>query len=319
MGQFIDLIVKRANLASDKGVGGTRTTWDAFQSLAWGQEVKRLTPSVEEAIQAPDPPNKLHERIASELTGSFAHTLGAIGIPYKGDSTTRPSGTRSVKLTFDPQTTATIVEAVKARKLTVTAAIHASVAFANHQLAAPEKKDRHYTSTIRLTLRSYLPDILSTSDMASGLYTTGWMMKVDPSAPWQSRAQEYQKEYRKGYPEDYLLAHKDYATRLCELMKSPPPSDAEPPSDVDISSLGVIDTLVARDYGTAECGLDVESLDIGINLITRQGILYVFTFLGQLNLSLVYNEAYHGREQMLQFVDLVKEDLVKHLGIVLSS
>ena len=311
MGQFIDLIV---NLASDRQ-SSTRTIQDAFQSLAWGQEVKRLTPSVEEAIQAPHPPNELQEQIASELTGSFAHKIGAIGIPYEGDATTRPSGTRSVKLTLDPQTTATIVEAVKARGLTVTAAIHASVASANHQLAVPENKDRHYTSTIRLTLRSYLPEKFFTPSMGSGLYTTGWMMKVDPSSPWQSLAQEYQKEYRKGYPEDYLLAHKDYATRLCEFMKSPPPSNAKPPSDVDISSLGVVDTLVARTYGTAECGLDVMSLDIGINHVTRQGILFVFTFRGQLNLSLAYNEVYHGREQMLRFVDLVKEDLFKHLGM----
>lgn len=312
MGQFLNLLVNQPAFAN-------RATWDAFQSLAWGEEAERLTPSIEEAIrlQALGTPNTLHEQIANDYTGTFAHTLGAIGIPFEGDPTTRPAGTRSVQLALDPQTTATIVDAVKKKGLTVTAAVHASVASANHQLAEPEKKDRHYTSTIRLTLRPYLPEILSAPGMASGMYTTGWMAKVDPLAPWQSRALAYQNEYKKGYPQDHLLAHELYATRLCEVMKSPPPSDLEPPSDIDISSLGVADTLVARDYVSddSQCGLEVKSLNLGINMITRQGVLYVWTFRDQLNFSLVYNEAYHKQEQMRQFVNLVKDDLLQHLDI----
>lgn len=75
------------------------------------------------------------------------------------------------------------------------------------------------------------------------------------------------------------------------------------------------DTLVARDYisaADARCvyGLEVKSLNVGINMVTRQGVLYAWTFRGQLNLSLVYNEAYPRQEQMLLFVSLLKSVLL---------
>lgn len=73
------------------------------------------------------------------------------------------------------------------------------------------------------------------------------------------------------------------------------------PSDLDISSLGVIDNLVARDYVSADA-------NCGLEMVTRQGVLYVWTFRDQLNLSLVYNEAY--------LVNLVKSDFFQQLGIV---
>ena len=43
------------------------------------------------------------------------------------------------------------------------------------------------------------------------------------------------------------------------------------PSDLDISSLGVTDTLVARDYVSADA-------NSGLEMVTRQGVLYVWRF-----------------------------------------
>lgn len=66
----------------------------------------------------------------------------------------------------------------------MTSAVHASVAATNHYLASMENKNKHYTSTIRFSLRSYLLEPYSTPAYASGLYTTGWMDTVPTSASW---------------------------------------------------------------------------------------------------------------------------------------
>lgn len=52
-------------------------------------------------------------------------------------------------------------------------------------------------------------------------------------------------------------------------------------------------------------------------MATRQGVLYVWTFRDQLDLSLVYSEAYHRQEQIAPILpNLVKSDLLQQLGIV---
>ncbi|RYO81923.1 hypothetical protein DL766_009843 [Monosporascus sp. MC13-8B] len=161
-------------------------------SLAWGTEVVRLAPAVEDAAAIPkESTPELKERGAA-LVGMFTHAVGAVGIPCLGGAATLPAGTRSAALTFSPAITKKIVAACKARGVSVTAAAHASVAGANYALADAAARDKHYTSTIRFALRPYLPEPYSTPAFAASLYTTGWMKRVESRASWAERLQDYQ-------------------------------------------------------------------------------------------------------------------------------
>jgi hypothetical protein len=143
--------------------------------LAWGTETERLAPSVEDAAAMPLPYESTPEMEArgAALVATFAHTVGATGIPYLGDASTLPTGTRQAPLVFSPATTEKILIACKDRGVSVTTALHASVAGANYELADADAKSKHYTSTIRYGLRPYLPEPYSSPAYASGLYTTG--------------------------------------------------------------------------------------------------------------------------------------------------
>ncbi|RYP41631.1 hypothetical protein DL767_000836 [Monosporascus sp. MG133] len=153
-------------------------------SLAWGTEVVRLAPAVEDAAAMPkESTPELKER-GAVLVGTYSHAVGAIEIPCLGDAATLPAGTRSAALTFSPATTEKIVVACKTRSVSVTAAVHASVAGANYALADAVVRDKHYTSTVRFALRPYLPEPYSTSAFAASLYTTGWMKRVESQASW---------------------------------------------------------------------------------------------------------------------------------------
>jgi hypothetical protein len=209
-------------------------------SLPWGEEVSRLPPSIEEAAGLSTNPSEAEKEQGAKMVGSFAHAVGAIGIPSPRPQDTVPGGTRIARLHLSEKETQAIVEASKARGISVTAAVHASIAGANYALAAPEDQGKHYTSTIRYSLRPWLPAPYSGREYASVIFTTGWMFPVSASSSWEERARLYHDEYRKGLSKEYLAGHREYAIGLCNLLRSMP-AGAPSHTDVDISSIGVVE------------------------------------------------------------------------------
>ncbi|OTA98519.1 hypothetical protein M426DRAFT_76945 [Hypoxylon sp. CI-4A] len=269
-------------------------------ALAWGTEITRLAPAVEYAAAMPEKPTPELKERAGSFVGTFSQAVGAIGIPYLGDTGTLPAGTRSTAPVLSQEVTEQIVAACKARDVTVTAAAHASVAGANYALADAAAKDKHYTSTVRFSLRQHLLEPYSTPAFAAGLYTTGWM----------------KHEYRKGITPEFLESHREYAAQLTALIRNMPQGGGEqPPSDVDISSLGIAEKLIRRSYGTSETGFEVKAISIGVEILNQQAVTFVWTFRGQLHLSAVYNESFHSADQMSLFVHTVKTQLLEGLGI----
>ncbi|KAI1302736.1 hypothetical protein F5Y03DRAFT_407447 [Xylaria venustula] len=284
-------------------------------SLPWGTEVKRLAPSIEEAAAIPkDSTPALKEGGAAALA-TFSHAAGAVGIPSIGTNTL-PGGTRSAAVILDPATTEKVIVACKEKGVSVTAAVHASVAGANYALANEEDRNKHYTSTVRFALRPYLPEPYSTPAYAASLYTTGWMKRVEPGSSWTERLGQYQSEYQKGITREFLDSHREYAAQLDEMIQNLSQNEGgENPSDVDISSIGVAEKLIRRSYGTPEAGFDVTAVSVGVEMLSRQAVTFVWTFRGSLNLSVVYNESYHSAEQMDRFVSEVRTHLLDGLNI----
>lgn len=211
------------------GIGALQLLNDLFKIVAtpnlaeavypWGEEVTRLAPPIEEAASIPTTPTPANESLCQRYVETFKQAAGPVGIAYTGSPITPPVSTRSSHLVFSPQDTAAVVSICKARGLSVTSAIHASVAAANHALAAPKDKEKHYTSTIRFSLRPYLPQPYNTTAYASGLDTTGWMKAVPASASWDETARAYNEEYRNELSVEFVEARRAYAVRLGELSR----------------------------------------------------------------------------------------------------
>ncbi|KAJ6137171.1 hypothetical protein N7471_003657 [Penicillium samsonianum] len=308
LGQLVDLMVSHADtLLSGKLL-------DPFDSFHWGSEVARLAPPVEEAGNMPLTANDEQKAVAHGAVGTFALAVGALGVPYTGDASSVPSGTRAAELKFSPATTSAAVSAAKARGVGITAAVHASLATVNFRHAIDEHQGRHYTSTIKQSLRPYLPEPYSTPAAAAGLYTSGWLVQVDPSGIWEENARLYQAEYEKGISSEYLQAHREYASILVELIKNLP-TPTEPPSDIDISSMGIMEKYLEREYGTPERGFGITHAGVGVEILSRQGVVFMWTFRDQLTLRLVYNEAFHTLGQMMEFLHDIQADVLKQLRV----
>lgn len=281
-------------------------------SLPWGEETTRLAPPIEEAANTPVNPSEEDKRIGQQCVASFGHTIGAIGIASRVPVEILPGGTRTTRLYLTEEETKTVIQACKSKKISVTSAVHASIAAANYALAAPEDKNKHYTSTIRFSFRRWLPTPYSGREYASTIFTTGWMFPVSADSSWAERARAYNDEYQKGLNPSFISAHREYAIGLCNLLRSLP-AGAPSPTDVDISSMGVIEKYVAREKGTSERGIRIDQVFLGVDMVNRQGYFFLWTFRDQLSLNLVYNEAFYDKETMYSFVETVKESLLREL------
>ena len=281
-------------------------------TLIWGQETARLAPAIEEVADIPIAPTDAIKTLSQKHVETFYQAAGAVGIPYKSEVTV-PGGTHSSRLVFSPSETNLVASQCKAKGFSVTSAVHASVAATNYALASLENKDKHYTSTVRFSFRPYLPKPYSTPAYASALYTTGWMRTVPASASWIENARAYNDEYRKGLNKEFINSHREYALGLCDLIRNMP-QPQEPPSDVDISSIGIAESLIERVKGTQDRGVEVQSVFVGVEILTRQCVCFVWTFRDQLNLNMVYNEVFHDERDTALFLQTLKEIIIKELA-----
>ena len=291
----------------------TRAALPDPTTLMWGQEITRLAPPIEDTANIPTAPTDAIKAHSQKNIEQHFQVAGAVGIPYKGDITV-PGGTRSSRLVFSSTETNFITSQCKARGLSVTSSVHASIAATNYALASTEKKTKHYTSTIRFNFRPYLPKPYSTPAYASGLYTTGWMKTIPASASWIENAKAYNDEYGKGLNQEYINSHRQYALGLCNMIRNMPQSQDDPPSDVDISSIGIAESLVGNTKGSQDRGLEVQSVSVGVEVLTRQCVCFVWTFRVRLNLNLVYNESFHDEKDTALFLQTLKDIMLKELA-----
>lgn len=289
-----------------------RPTLPDPNTLNWGEEIARLAPAIEDAASIPVAPTDAIKALSQKYIETFYQAAGAVGIPYKGD-TTVPGGTRSSRFVFSPSETNFIISQSKAKGFSVTSAVHASIAATNHALASTENKNKHYTSTVRFSFRPYLPKPFSTPAYASGLYTTGWMRTVPASSSWIENTRAYHDEYHKGLDKGFIDSHREYALGLCDLIRNMPQSP-DPPSDVDISSIGIAESLIGRVKGTQDRGVEVQSVSVGVEILTRQCVCFVWTFRDRLNLNLVYNDSFHDEMDTALFLQTLKGIIFKELA-----
>jgi hypothetical protein len=288
------------------------------KTLAWGEEVKRLAPSIETIAKIPksDEVGDDQRRVGNNYLRTFGLMRDAVGIPYLGSEKTLPTETVSQNLSFSARETQEIVKKCKDRDISVTAALHASIAATNWSSCSQERKDQHYTSTARFSFKPYVPAPYNSPAYAACLLTTGWLTIVEPTETWEEHARLYTSIYRNGLSQDFLDAYRVYAGGLCDVLRDPPAplEGATPPSDVDVSSIGRLSQYVQVSYGSPDYGVEVLNIGVGTELMSRQAVIYIWTFREQLTMSITYNSAFHDSEQMKAFVEGVKKDVLENLN-----
>ncbi|KXX81824.1 hypothetical protein MMYC01_201860 [Madurella mycetomatis] len=212
--------------------------------------------------------------------------------------------------------TAAVLDACRARNISLVSAVHASCAALTRLEASPDHRHKHYTSTMRFSLRPHLPPPYRTADYAAALYTGGYMSRAEASQPWLATAQQYEHEYRTGITAEFLKCRRQYAIEVLRVLQQNPPPPDSPQSEVDISSVGDAEALVSPRHAHGDTVLEVQDVSIGVETLTRQTYCFVWAFRGRLELGLVYNEAYYAPERAVRMVQTLRDILITELGLV---
>jgi hypothetical protein len=279
--------------------------------LRWGDETPRLTPGIEEALKLPIAATQDIVDATKDCMKTLGHGKGAVGVALKGDGGSGPAGTRNARFRLAAADTSAVVAACAAHNISVTSAVHASCASLTYREASQSDRDKHYTSTMRFSLRPHLADPYCTAKYAATLYTGGYMTRVPASQSWLENAKHYETEYKTGVSRDFLKCRRQYAIEVLGMLQKGLPAPDPPPSEVDISSVGDAEALVSPRHTNDKIVLEVQDVSIGIETLTRQMYCFVWTFRGHLELQLVYNSAFNEAERV--------EKMVRSLADILKS
>lgn len=277
--------------------------------LRWGSEATRLVPSVEEALELPLTPSPAIELATKEYLATLANNLGSLETMYKSESGIGPKGTRGARLIFSHETTIKLENACYRSCIHLEAAVHAAVTATAYSIANSASRHKHHSSTMRCSIRPYLPTPYNSEAGAAGLYTAGYVTKVPANQSWLQNAKQYDDEYKRGATPDLLCSRRQYALAMKEILKKVLPPDP-PLSGLDVS---YVPMLVKPVYAGPEYHIEVRSVGIGVDVVSRQLYVFVWIFNGQLECRLVYNESFYEESFVQGVLALLKDHLISNL------
>ncbi|OJJ77734.1 hypothetical protein ASPBRDRAFT_36995 [Aspergillus brasiliensis CBS 101740] len=278
-----------------------------------GTEPSRLCPSVDQAIADSDlsHASSLNEAAATaasnqELQPCLIQTEnGNLMLPTLPNIL--PTTPKRILHHLDRTTTTRLLDACSAHNITITAATHAALALTGLQFAPhPEEKKPDYVGFNPLDLRRYLPEPWNGPAAAVSLYHTGLPFRIPLyPAPVEKRdeflrlAREFTSLYRRNLaketPQNVFDFLPTYVGRVMQVLGAAPPDPLLAPAHPELSSMGRVDKLLKTEVEGKERTVRVEEWWVAIEVINRLLLTQVWTFDGELVLSVHWNEAFYER------------------------
>ncbi|ETS77699.1 hypothetical protein PFICI_09761 [Pestalotiopsis fici W106-1] len=301
---------------------------DAFKLPSLdGTETENLSPPFRVAARVPF---ELTDRQQKHLAEQNAHKAAAgkdegdirvIGLHFDEQGPKVPGVHQRVALDFSQSETKFILTACKKLGATVTHAFHAAIALSVRDLqerTAHAQKVRYVNYILRNERKSCDPPYNSPSHAVSVYHSvSGRALTVDMVVPAATSttgpadtAQEFHSAVNKikafynevrDDADHYVLCLPIWAAGMSELPQStsPPPipaPNAKP--TVSISSMGSVDNIIEQRHGDIAVHnpwVTGEELGTGLGL-------FLGTFEGKLCLSAAYNDAWHSKYEVLDFL-----------------
>lgn len=247
--------------------------------------VARLSPSMEDAAACPQHPSLDIAATADQVTGAFREAARKLlGLAYKGDGSTMPSKPATASIALSKEESRACIEACKrSGGISVSAAVLAALATAVVD-RNPGVSD--FTTLVAVDMRRHLPRPYDGPKHACSAYVTSLAPTVRDAAraSFLSSARALSHQFKTWHSDAYNAALREVYTRAAGALQTAPPPP-RPPHGITLSSLGIVDRLIAN--------RGVTGFRFGVNVYTRQMLMYVWTFGGRLHMSINYNSAYY--------------------------
>ena len=301
-----------------------------FQILAEGasvqaslrKEPRGLSPCMEVAAGSSLVENEEIRAYARERIATFHQkAVKSGGLPFEGDSQRLPGRTAHRELTFDTEETSNIVRTCKSLDISVSAAVQAALARTYFSFAEDEEEKKEgYTAVVAVNMRHFLRSPYHEREHACQTYVSSITPTVPHAAGFVDAARDLTVRYKSWRTQQLLDSLAWMYKYNVEVLFGPKPEakvaratgmPPKPPSGVTLSSLGIVESYLKARYGDS---VNVEKFRFGVSMMTRQTLLYAWTFRGELTLSFDFNEAYHTDEMAKEILARVRAFLEEGLA-----
>ncbi|OBS22485.1 hypothetical protein FPOA_08822 [Fusarium poae] len=282
------------------------------EDINFGDESSRLAPVMEEVLGFSEPSAQAREK-GEELLSSYLHNQPAIGPISKLGSA--PSGNcQNVELVFSPETTDLLVKACHREGITVTSAIHAAYVSILMEHADPDSDKSRYTSMNQFDLRPYLPAPYNSSKYAASVYYAPHPHIIDLPASYWDLVESFTKYYKKSFKQDpdALEMTGAFKRGMHQVVLSPEFLEAPAPKDALVSSLGIVENFINREY---ENDIKVKDFKFGADIVLGMSMLFFYTFQGKLRLVYSFNDGFQKAEDIMNYLESLHLKLVQEFQL----
>lgn len=281
------------------------------QEIKFGDETARLAPTMETILGYAEQPTQEQSEKATALFMSWAGSIPGIG-PVSQLGTAASGRCQNPELVFSTDATKALVAACKAKGITVTAAVHAAYIQAIAKHADPQSKLSEYVTASQFNLRSYLPEPYNSSQYAASVYYTPLPYKTGLPASFSDLAKSLTEYYRTSFQGNTeALELKGHFTRvLCGAVQTPEFLASPVPKDALVSSLGIGERYLQREYGS---GIKIQDLKVGVDVVLGMSMFFFYTFHDKLRLVYSFNDGFEKMEDIQKYLKEVQAILVQEL------
>ena len=284
------------------------------RNIIFGSEGKNLIMGLDEAARVCTDRIGEIEEAAASLVAEFTDNLPSIGLPTTVDII--PAGTQRSEMELPKELTSAIILQCKSRGFSVTSAAHAAVTCATMKYSvSPLDPTNKYVSWAAFDLRKYCPSPYNGADNPVSIFHTGTPVTIFLSE-FLDMAQQFNKTYSRKLnapgPGNLFAFLPCYVGKCCTLFTQSLPPGATPPCEPNLSSLGIIDDFLCYQQSDK---VKVTDFWLGVEMLTQQLMVYVWTRQGKMKLSVCYNESFYNRTFAENFVSTVRDEIVMGLGV----
>ena len=298
---------------------GVMLLWDCFlkalaspaENIKFGDETARLAPTMEEVLGFPEQPTQEVSEKATSMFMAWASSIPGIG-PVSKIGVAPPGKCQNAEVVLPTKTTEAIVQACKAKGISVTSAIHAAYVGAVVKYADPNAKLDEYVAVNQFNLRPYLPEPYNSSKYAVSVYYSPLPYTLALPAAYDDVARSLQDYYQSMFKKDpQMLELRGHFMRSAAAAVATPEFLSAPVSrDAIVSSLGVAERYMQREYGN---GIKVRDFRFGVDVVLSMSMLFVYTFQDQLRLVYSFNDGFEEPADIQKYLEETQEILAREL------
>ncbi|CAG8979387.1 hypothetical protein HYALB_00010274 [Hymenoscyphus albidus] len=281
------------------------------QSIVWRNDVAQISPSLEDAGASVGTGPEMEKYAQDFIAHHHQVALNTGGLPYRGDEKTPRT------IPHSTASTTALIDACKKRHISVTAAVHAALANTVFSLD-PVKGRPQYAAVMSVNIRPYLPAPYHTKSHACQTYVAGMTPAVDRESTFAEKTQTLTEFYRNAYSNKFMQALRLISGTHVKTLFAPRLAvDPEVPPQATQQRFSQQSGYHRKATCSTGVKIKITNFKFGVTMMTRQLLLYLWTFKGQLNLSVNYNDAYHDTASADDFLARICQVREQELGLEL--